>query len=95
MVLLVTPNRIVNITLKVTVFLFLAAGILSSNMEERKYLMKGVWAPVKTPNCVPHDIGCPGMLLTLSLRLIQQCVMVYRYVGSKRSQASNFSVISG
>ncbi|CAK8694587.1 unnamed protein product [Clavelina lepadiformis] len=37
----------------------IAASILHSNPEPMQYLMDGVAAPVKTPNCVPHDVGCP------------------------------------
>jgi len=42
--------------------LFAAASILHSNTTARKYLMDGTLAPIKTPNVVPHDIGCPGDL---------------------------------
>uniref|UniRef100_H2YFL5 Glycosyl-hydrolase family 116 catalytic region domain-containing protein n=1 Tax=Ciona savignyi TaxID=51511 RepID=H2YFL5_CIOSA len=37
-----------------------AASILHSNPTQRKYLMDGMIAPAKTPNVVPHDVGCPG-----------------------------------
>uniref|UniRef100_H2YFL4 Glucosylceramidase n=1 Tax=Ciona savignyi TaxID=51511 RepID=H2YFL4_CIOSA len=35
-------------------------NILHSNPTQRKYLMDGMIAPAKTPNVVPHDVGCPG-----------------------------------
>ncbi|XP_078484409.1 non-lysosomal glucosylceramidase [Ciona intestinalis] len=37
----------------------IATSILHSNPQPHKYLMDGVTAPVKTPNVVPHDVGCP------------------------------------
>nr|CAB3248405.1 non-lysosomal glucosylceramidase [Phallusia mammillata] len=37
----------------------IAASILHANPTRRKYLMDGDWAPAKTANVVPHDIGCP------------------------------------
>merc|ERR1739838_442311 len=36
-----------------------AIGILQSEVKRRQYLMDGVYAPAKTPNCGPHDLGCP------------------------------------
>uniref|UniRef100_H2YFK9 Glucosylceramidase n=1 Tax=Ciona savignyi TaxID=51511 RepID=H2YFK9_CIOSA len=41
------------------VYVFLSASILHSNPTQRKYLMDGMIAPAKTPNVVPHDVGCP------------------------------------
>ena len=37
-----------------------AIAILQKEPENRQYLMDGCYAPAKTPNVVPHDLGCPG-----------------------------------
>lgn len=36
-----------------------AIGILQSESNNRQYLMNGEYSPAKTPNVVPHDLGCP------------------------------------
>uniref|UniRef100_H2YFL0 Glucosylceramidase n=1 Tax=Ciona savignyi TaxID=51511 RepID=H2YFL0_CIOSA len=44
----------------VGILVWVSASILHSNPTQRKYLMDGMIAPAKTPNVVPHDVGCPG-----------------------------------
>ena len=56
-------------------YCFLAASILHSNHEQRKYLMDGTWAPIKSPNCVPHDVGCPGEQFSCD----QHIVMIFLF----------------
>ncbi|KAM9329739.1 non-lysosomal glucosylceramidase [Gastrophryne carolinensis] len=37
----------------------IAAAVLQEDVTQRRYLMSGVMAPVKTRNVVPHDVGDP------------------------------------
>lgn len=37
----------------------MAAAVLQQDLEQRRYLMSGALAPVKTRNVVPHDVGDP------------------------------------
>uniref|UniRef100_H2YFL3 Glucosylceramidase n=1 Tax=Ciona savignyi TaxID=51511 RepID=H2YFL3_CIOSA len=50
----------VGILVWVQLLVYWSASILHSNPTQRKYLMDGMIAPAKTPNVVPHDVGCPG-----------------------------------
>ena len=82
------------------VFTFAAASILHSNPEPKKYLMDGISAPTKTPNCVPHDVGCPGKIFQLLFILVflqfcrysfKNCYDILMAVKSSFASAANDS----